>query len=601
MAATFRNDLLPYAVSDKSIAFESGFNSVARRRIMEPMAGDTVQQIKDRLSIVDVVSQYVKLERSGANLRARCPFHAERTPSFFVSPERGTYHCFGCNLGGDIFSFVEQIEGLDFKGALKVLAEKAGVEVVYSRGGKQEKDGRERLFELMEAATIFHVSRLDDAAHAYLKGRGIADATVKTFRLGWAGDGWSELVDHLKAKKFSEKEMFDAGVVARGERGIRDKFRNRIMFPIADSAGRVVGFSGRVFGEKAPPEAPKYLNSPETPLFHKSRILYGFDKAKLSMRKHNCALLVEGQLDLLASHQAGWSNAVALSGTAFTPEHAALVKRITDNLVLALDADAAGIKAAGRAARAGLQGGLNVKVARLPEGLDPADLILKEGKDAWSRSVREAKDIIVFLLDVLESHAKSADNLRRNVEGIVLPYLADVRSPIAREQYVREIARRLGVSEHAVSEALEKVPNVPQGNEGGEKTSEPAGLPPERARYAFSILLWQKALPAAELDIEAYERELGESVGGDALKELEALPESEREKLRFGAERMYGRSKALKAEARALLDVLLKERLSRELSEAAAALKRAEERGDEKEAGGHMSVCNMLTTRLAEI
>ena len=169
---------------------------------MEPMAGDTVQQIKDRLSIVDVVSQYVKLERSGANLRARCPFHAERTPSFFVSPERGTYHCFGCSVGGDVFSFVEQIEGLDFKGALKVLAEKAGVEVVYSRGGKQEKDGRERLFELMEAATIFHVSRLDDAAHAYLKGRGIADATVKTFRLGWAGDGWSELVDHLKAKKF---------------------------------------------------------------------------------------------------------------------------------------------------------------------------------------------------------------------------------------------------------------------------------------------------------------------------------------------------------------------------------------------------------------
>jgi len=440
-----------------------------------------------------------------------------------------------------------------------------------------------------------------EAAVAYLKGRGIADATVKTFRLGLAGDGWSELADHLKAKRFSEKEMFDAGVVARGERGIRDKFRNRIMFPIADSAGRVVGFSGRVFGEKAPPEAPKYLNSPETPLFHKSRILYGFDKAKLSMRKHNCALLVEGQLDLLASHQAGWSNAVALSGTAFTPEHAALVKRITDNLVLALDADAAGIKAAGRAARAALQGGLNVKVARLPEGLDPADLILKEGKDAWSRSVREAKDIIVFLLDVLESHAKSADNLRRNVEGIVLPYLADVRSPIAREQYVREIARRLGVSEHAVSEALEKVPNVPQGNEGGEKTSEPAGLPPERARYAFSILLWQKALPAAELDIEAYERELGESVGGDALKELEALPESEREKLRFGAERMYGRSKALKAEARALLDVLLKERLSRELSEAAAALKRAEERGDEKEAGVHMSVCNMLTTRIAEL
>src|SRR3989338_6165753 len=307
----------------------------------------TVQQIKDRLSIVDVVSQYVKLERSGANLRARCPFHAERTPSFFVSPERGTYHCFGCNVGGDIFSFVEQIEGLDFKGALKVLAEKAGVPIVYGRSDKREKDERDRLFELMEVATIFYVSQLNDDVRKYLHGRSTNDATIKTFRLGWAGEGWSALADHLKNKKFSEKEMLDAGNGKRTESGgVNDKFRNRIMFPIADSAGRVVGFSGRIFGENVSPEAPKYLNSPETPLFHKSRILYGLDKAKLSVRKHNCAVLVEGQLDLLASHHAGWGNTIAVSGTAFTPEHAALIRRMTDNLVIALAADDARIKAA---------------------------------------------------------------------------------------------------------------------------------------------------------------------------------------------------------------------------------------------------------------
>src|SRR3989344_98088 len=272
------------------------------------MASHTVQQVKDKLSIVDVVSQYVKLERSGMNLRARCPFHNERTPSFFVSPDRGTYHCFGCDKGGDIFSFVQEIEGLDFKGALKVLADKAGVKIVYSRGGKEQKDERGRLFELMEVATIFYSSRLTDEAKKYLKERGIAEATVKTFRLGWAGDGWSDLADHLKEKKFSEIEMLDAGVVKRTERGgVNDKFRNRITFPIADSAGRIVGFSGRIFGEKASPEAPKHLNSPETPLFHKSRILYGFDKAKQHMRKLNFAVLVEGQMDLLASHQAGWS------------------------------------------------------------------------------------------------------------------------------------------------------------------------------------------------------------------------------------------------------------------------------------------------------
>ena len=535
------------------------------------------------------------------NLRARCPFHNERTPSFFVSPDRGTYHCFGCDKGGDIFSFVQEIEGLDFKGALKVLADKAGVKIVYSRGGKEQKDERGRLFELMEVATIFYSSRLTDEAKKYLKERGIAEATVKTFRLGWAGDGWSDLADHLKEKKFSEIEMLDAGVVKRTERGgVNDKFRNRITFPIADSAGRIVGFSGRIFGEKASPEAPKYLNSPETPLFHKSRILYGFDKAKLSVRKHNCAVLVEGQLDLLASYQAGWSNTVAVSGTAFTPEHAALIHRLTDNLVIALDADEAGIKAAGRAARAALQAGLNVKVARLPDGLDPADLVLKKGKEAWSEAIREAKDIVAFLLDVLEERSKGTDGFRRNVENIVLPYVADTRSPIAREQYVREVARRLGVSEHSVSEALAKMPTVPQPSVEAVHSSAP--MPSGkvgREGTAYAILLWQRGLPKSQLDLEAYERELEEVIGKDTLKQLAALPKQEQEKHRFAAERMYAASRSLKAEVQSLLSVLLKERLTQELREATVALKRAEERGDDKEVGVYMSVCNVLTRRIA--
>src|SRR3989338_3757789 len=565
---------------------------------------DTVQQIKDRLAIVDVVSQYVKLERAGGALRARCPFHSERTPSFFVSPDRGTYHCFGCNVGGDIFSFVEQIEGLDFKGALKVLADKAGVTSEYSRGRKEDKDERERLFELLEVATIFYGSRMSDVALKYLKERGLDKQTIQLFRLGFVGNEWGEASDYLKGKKFTEKEILDAGLAKKTERGsLVDKFRNRIIFPIADSAGRIVGFSGRSFGEHASPEAPKYLNSPETPLFHKSRILYGFDKAKLTMRKHNCAVLVEGQLDLLASHQAGWGNTVAVSGTAFTPEHATLIKRITDNLVIALDADEAGIKAAGRAARAALQIGLNVKVARLPSGLDPADLILKEGKDSWSKAMREAKDIVTFLLDVLQEHAKSTDNFRRSVESIVLPYLADVSSQIAREQYVREIAKRLGVSEHSVSEALAKLPKTPladpslRTNAGSSAKLPPAALAKDgsygRAQHAFSILLWQKQFPKPQLDTEAYELELRESIGEDALNKLKALPESDQEKLRFGAERLYGKSGSLKAEAKSLIDVLLKERLSRELADAATALKKAEEKGDEKEVGVYMSVCNM--------
>jgi DNA primase len=562
---------------------------------------DTVQQVKDRLSIVDVVSQYVKLERRGGSLRARCPFHAEKTPSFFVSPERGTYHCFGCGVGGDIFSFVEAVEGLDFKGALKVLAEKAGVELVYERGGKEQKDERDRLLELMEAATIFYVSRSDDAAKKYLKERGLSEQTVKAFRLGLAGDEWSALSDFLKTKKFSDKEILDAGVAKKNERGsLTDKFRNRIMFPIADSAGRIVGFSGRIFGEKASPEAPKYLNSPETPLFHKSRILYGFDRAKQSIRKVNCAVLVEGQVDLLASHQAGWGNTVAVSGTAFTTEHAALIRRMTDNLVIALDADEAGIKAASRAAREALRGSLNVKVARLPDGLDPADLILKEGAEAWKKAIRDSKDIITFLLDVLEEHSKGADRFRRAVETVVLPFLSDVASPIAREQYLREIAKRLDVSESAVQEALGKVPTAPAASDVEQTpTQAPADL--TRVKQAYAILLWQRSLPKAHLDLKEFERELEEAMGAEALARLKKSSDAEAEALRFSAERLYGESRALSREAKTLLHIILKERLARELSEAAAALKKAEKAGDEEQVKELLTVNNVLTTRIAKL
>ena len=573
---------------------------------------DTVQQIKDRLSIVDVVSQYVKLDRAGASLRARCPFHAERTPSFHVSPDRGTYHCFGCNVGGDIFSFVEAIEGLDFKGALKVLAERAGVELVYERGGKEKKDERERLFELLEAATIFYTSRLSDAAKKYLKERGMTDATVQTFRLGLAGDSWSDLSDHLKSKKFTEREMLEAGVAKKNERGsLVDKFRNRIIFPIADSAGRVVGFSGRVFGEAASPDAPKYLNSPETPLFHKSRVLYGFDKAKVAIRKLNCAVLVEGQMDLLASHQAGWANTVAVSGTAFTPEHAALVKRMTENIVLALDADEAGIKAAGRAARTALQGGLNVKVAQLPVGMDPAELIQsaggKSGADEWKKAIRDSKDIIAFLLDVLEEHMPQKDKFRRAVETIVLPFLSDMQSPIAREQYVHEIARRLGVSESAVSEALAKLPRLAEAlREGGPATSNPApktsprdARASDRARQAFSILLWQQSLAKPSLDVAGYARDLETAVGPEAFAALATLSEGEREALRFSAEKLHGKSTNPERETKALLSVILKELLAAELDDATMALKKAENGKDEDEIDRLMGVCKLLTTRIA--
>ena len=562
---------------------------------------DTVQQIKDKLSIVDVVSQYVKLARSGGNLRARCPFHNERTPSFFVSPDRGTYHCFGCGVGGDIFSFVEAIERLDFKGALKVLAEKAGVPLVYSRSEKGAADERDRLFSLLETATTFFSSQMTTEAKKYLHERGLTDATIKEFRLGWAGKEWDDASDFFKKKGFREKEILDAGLAKRNERGqLSDKFRNRIVFPIADSAGRTIGFSGRIFGEDASPDAPKYLNSPETPLFHKSRILYGFDKAKLPMRRLNCAVLVEGQMDLLASHQAGWTNTVAVSGTAFTAEHAALVKRMTENLVIALDPDEAGIKAAGRAARAALASGLNVKVAQLPEGLDPADLIQKDGADTWKEAIKKARDIITFLLDVLETHAKNADAFRRNVEVVVLPFLTDVHSPIAREQSIREIASRLGVSQSAVSEALARVPT-------GQKDPQMSHTPEtrvedsHRAKSAYAIVLWQASLRKSSLDPGKLAANLIEAVGKDAFEALSRLPESERERLRFSAERLYAPDRSPAEDFKHLTRVLTRERLSAELADVTADLRRAESRDDIYESGILLERSKLLTGQIAQL
>ncbi len=552
---------------------------------------DTVQQIKDRLSIADVVGGYVKLERAGQNMRARCPFHAERTPSFMISPERGTYHCFGCGVGGDIFSFVEAIEGLDFKGALRVLAERAGVKIEY--GNRDETDARDRLLSLMEAAAVWYAGRLGSDQEKYLHDRGLSGGTIRSFRIGWAGNGWDDLVRHLRDKRFSDKEMIDAGVAKKNERGAAaDKFRNRIMFPLADSAGRVIAFSGRSFGPDASPEAPKYLNSPETMLFHKSRVLYGFDKAKMAMRKLNCAVLVEGQVDLVMSHQAGWENAVAVSGTAFTEEHAALIKRMTENLIICLDADQAGFKAAGKSARAALRSGMKVKVAQLPNGLDPADLITAEGPGAFKEVIKAATDIITFLLDVIAKADPPRDRFLHNVETIVIPFLRDVQSPVDKDRYILEIENRTGIMRGAITEALARLPEEPD-----------SALPEERSRRSprenprlfqiLCILFWQESLKAPVIDTRKLRSDL------EALKLPTALAEGEKDRYIFEAERLYA-GRPPQEDADALFGALRKDALAQELKDVTWALRKAEEAQNEAEVQRLLDRSRLLTTEIAK-
>ncbi len=561
---------------------------------------DNVQQIKDKLSIVDVVSGYVKLTRMGSALKARCPFHAERTPSFNVSEERGTYHCFGCGVGGDIFSFIQAIEGVDFKGALKMLAERAGVKLEFTPGAEKEDNEKDKLYTLVEAATIFYQSKLNDDAKKYLHERGVTDATIKEFRIGWAGNGWTELYDHLVQKKYSEKEILAAGLGAPGDRGTRDKFRNRIMFPIADTAGRVVAFSGRTFGPDAHPEAPKYLNSPETALFHKSSILYGFDRAKQPMRQIGCAILVEGQMDLIMSHQAGWGNTVAASGTAFTADHALLIKRMTENLVLALDADEAGIKAAGKSARIALASGLRVKVVQIESGKDPADLIHHEGVEVWKKAIKDAKDIITFLLDVLEKHTGGGQKFYRLAEIVVIPFIADVKSPVDQDVYVRKVSSRIGSSEKSIFEALERVPRAQEFSKPEVVEATVHTKIPDRARLAYGLLLWQKTVPKPAFDTDDFAQRLESAIGSSALQVLELLSEGERESLRFEAERVHAKT-ALKREVDVIVSQLEKDRLERELKILTESLRRVEARGAEGEEQELQQKIRLLTSRIAQI
>src|SRR3989344_1433626 len=419
---------------------------------------DSVEKIKERLGIAEVVGGYLKLEKAGKNLRARCPFHNEKTPSFFVSPDRGSYYCFGCAAKGDIFSFVEQFEGLDFKGALKLLADRAGVKLEYDRGSFSDgKAGREKIFQILEEATGYFETNLksNDEARNYLQKRGVAEKTCVVFRLGYAPDEWRSLLTHLKNKKFTESDLEKAGLIKKSETGSNyyDRFRGRIIFPITDSAGRIVGFSGRIL--KGKPEDAKYLNSPETELFVKSRILYGLDKAKAEIRRRDFAVLVEGQMDLLLSHQVGVANTVASSGTALTDEHINLLKRFSNRLLLVFDPDEAGFKAALRGAGLALARGLEVKVAALPEGLDPADLVLKN-PISWKNALKNAVFLIDFLLARILNKGYDKRQLAKATEKEILPYIASLGSRIEQSHYISEIVDKANIKEEALWEELRK-------------------------------------------------------------------------------------------------------------------------------------------------
>ena len=572
----------------------------------------TVEQIKERLDIADVVGSYVHLEKAGSNFKARCPFHNEKTPSFFVSPARQTYHCFGCNRGGDIFSFIEEIEGVDFYGALKILAEKAGVEI--TRFSKKYASENEALFSVMEDAAVFFERSLRNSSDAidYLKSRGVEGKTAKVFRLGFAPCTWDELTRFLRSKGHSEKNIERAGLAISGKRGLYDRFRCRVMFPLSDSSGRVVAFSGRILesvaqrhGEKTD---AKYVNSPETPLFNKSRILYGLDKAKMEIRKKGYCVLVEGQMDIVMSHQAEVKNTVAASGTALTTEHLDVIKRFASEIVVAFDADSAGFAASKRAIDEALARGFEVKIALLPKGSDPADIIVSpDGPEKWRELIEGAVHIIEFFMAAVKENARSDRELKVRAGEEVVPYIARLANKMEQAHFVSFVANAVGVSEEVIWEEVARTTLKENEQADAYETESHGAIFDTKDRRAVIERKVLGVLFLSDEDSSAYSLPSGAKesykkiVGDEHFNTMMNLSEEDKKAYMIEAEVYYEGVSDLSREYNNLLLYLEEEVLKDRLAEAMERVRVCEKENDSDTVNQILKECQAISKRINEI
>ena len=423
------------------------------------MNNNIVEQIKDRLDIVEFIRQYVPdLKRAGKTYKACCPFHKEKTPSFTCSSEKGLFYCFGCQEGGDIFAFLMKMENLSFNEALEKLAGLAGVEYKPAKPLTGEEIRRANTRKLLEFAKAFYHKNLMSAggerARAYVKERNLSKDTCQHFELGLAKNEPTALAREAKAAGYTDKDLKEAGLCVLTPYGARDYYRNRLMFPIINQRGDTVGFGGRILGEGE----PKYLNSPETVLFSKSRILYGLNFAGPAIRKAGRAVLLEGYMDVIGCHQAGVAYAVAPLGTSLTEDHARLLKRYTDNAIVLFDPDAAGIKAALRGALILIEQGMFVKVASLSEGLDPDEFIAKYGKEQFENILSQAQDLIAFHTRLqLDLYPQPLDaQSKTRIISELAETIAKQPDEIVRREWAKYVAEHIGVDEQLVLQRLRK-------------------------------------------------------------------------------------------------------------------------------------------------
>ncbi len=415
---------------------------------------DDVELIKQKLNIVDLIQEYLPLKKSGVNFKTNCPFHNEKTASFVVSPERQIWHCFGCQKGGDIFTFLIEKEGMEFKEALEMLAKKAGVTL---KKVADKKDFKDRLFEInLKAQEFFHYiltkHSLGKKALEYLKKRGLSDESIEIFGLGYAPNSWESLTKFLRKRGFSNAEIITSGLGVTSKSSCYDRFRGRIIYPLIDGKDKLRGFSGRVLNQAE----PKYINSPQTPIFDKSNFLFGLNLAKAEIRNQKQAILVEGEMDVILPHQAGFKNVVASKGTALTEGQIDLIKKYTDTIILGFDMDLAGDSASRRGIEIAEKAGLNIKVIQLQSGKDAAEVV-KNDPNIWQKAIDEAVPIFDYYLfsTAKRYDIKNPADLKK-IGGELIPIWAKITDDLVRERYIQKLAAFLKTDEKALRETIDK-------------------------------------------------------------------------------------------------------------------------------------------------
>jgi DNA primase len=492
-----------------------------------------VDIIKSRTNIVDIVGEYVKLTKAGNSFKACCPFHQENTPSFNVNEEKQMYHCFGCGVGGDVFSFVMEIEGMGFREALEMLADKAGVELQNNFSGSgQSQDKKKKLFDALELTTKFYQKQLWDGDGVkkvlpYLRGRGLSDEIIKKFRLGYAPDGWNHVESFLKSKGFDNSIVAQTGTIIKSDKGsFYDRFRNRIMFPITDAMGRVIGFTSRVLPGDDESQA-KYINTPETYLYHKGSVLYGIDHAKQSIKQSEKVVVVEGNMDVIAAHDSDITNTIAVSGTAMTEEHIRILKRYTNHFVLFFDADDAGQVAARRSAILCLDADVQISMIVLTDGKDAAD-IAKDSPQKLREIIGGAKNAIdVFINIAKEKYDLNDPHQKREAIESITELIAHITNEIERDEWIGKCADAFDISERVATNAVNKQIEekdsqgvVRQYEENVQSGNVSAAEQSQMQRIYKSIILMMMAYPHVWEYVEKNKEKYGEVMNQRIIKAL---------------------------------------------------------------------------------